>query len=88
MAAELEFDAFEQTAPVQRLCRHLSERSPQPMAAVEGVTHVVIYVNPAFARLVGRDKKDLVGRPFAQAVPEGEANGCLLPRLPSMMTPS
>ncbi len=63
--------------PVQRLCQYLSDRSPQPMVALEGTTHVVIYLNGAFARLVGRDGADLIGRPFARAVPEGEGNGCL-----------
>jgi PAS domain S-box-containing protein len=47
------------------------------MVAVEGTTHVVVYLNPAFAGLVGRDRKELIGRPFAEAVPEGEENGCL-----------
>jgi len=77
MSVELEPDARENARPVPQLCRYLSERSPQPTIAVEGMTHVVIYLNPAFARLVGRGRKDLVGRPFAEAVPEGEANGCL-----------
>ena len=77
MGAELELDAAEHTPPIQRLFRYLSERSPQPMVAVEGTTHVVIYLNPAFARLVGRERMDLVGRPFAEAVPEGEGNGCV-----------
>ncbi len=77
MGAELELDAGQQTPPIRHICRYLSERSPQPMVAVEGSTHVVIYLNLAFARLVGRGREDLVGRPFAQAVPEGEANGCL-----------
>jgi len=35
------------------------------MVAVEGTTHVVIYVNPAFARLTGREPRQLVGHPFA-----------------------
>ena len=77
MPANLTFDAGEQTPTLQRLCRYLSERSPQSMVAVEGITHVVIYLNPAFARLVGRDEKDVIGRPFAEAVPEGVENGCL-----------
>jgi len=77
MGAALDLDAGQQTPPIQQICRYLSERSPQPMVAVEGSTHVVIYLNSAFARLVGRGREDLVGRPFAQAVPEGEANGCL-----------
>jgi PAS domain S-box-containing protein len=77
MSTELKMDAAEHTPNIQRLCRHLSEWSPQPMVAVEGTTHVVSYVNPAFARFVGRERKELVGRPFAEAVPEGDENGCL-----------
>ena len=33
----------------------------------EGVTHVVRYVNDAFARLVGKEQDELAGRPFAEA---------------------
>ena len=77
MDAELGLDTSEQAPLIRRICRYLSERSPQPTVAVEGTTHVVIYVNPAFARFVGRDRTELVGRPFAEAVPEGDENGYL-----------
>ena len=77
MAAELEVDEGEHVPPFPRLCRFLSERSPQPMVAVDGTTHVVSYANPAFAELVGREVDELLGRPFAEAVPEGSENGCL-----------
>lgn len=77
MAAERKVDEGEHVPPFPRLCRYLSERSPQAMVAVDGTTHVVSYVNPAFAELVGRAVKDLLGRPFAEAVPEGGENGCL-----------
>ena len=77
MGTEHDIDAVKQVLPVPRLCRYLSERSPQPMVAVDGATHVVSYVNPAFVQLVGRDVNYLVGRPFADAVPEGVENGCL-----------
>ena len=60
-----------------RLCRYFSELSPQPMVAVEGTTHIVRHVNEAFARLAGKKRTELIGRPFAEAVPEGENNGCL-----------
>ncbi|HYH69449.1 MAG TPA: PAS domain-containing protein, partial [Urbifossiella sp.] len=60
-----------------RLCRYFSERSPQPVVAVAGPTHVVRYLNPAFARLAGKRPDELIGRPFAAAVPEGDGNGCL-----------
>ena len=77
MDIESEIDTTEHVPKIPRLCRYLSERSPQPTVAVDGATHVVSYVNPAFLQLVGRDVNDLVGRPFADAVPEGVENGCL-----------
>ena len=46
------------------LCRYFSEWSPQPMVAVEGPTHVVRYLNPAFASLAGSRPDEMVGRPF------------------------
>ena len=58
------------------LCRFLAEASPQPMVAVEGLTHVVRYVNPAFRQLLGVEDQHLIGRRFEQAVPEGLANTC------------
>src|SRR4051794_17266229 len=77
MAAELDANDGEHDPPFPRLCRYLSERSPQPTVAVEGTTFIVSYVNPAFAQLVGKEAKDLLGRQFAEAVPEGADNGCL-----------
>jgi PAS domain S-box-containing protein len=62
---------------VAHLCRNFSELSPQPMIAVEGATHIVRYANSAFSRLVGKKRSELMGRSFAEAVPEGEENGCL-----------
>jgi len=62
---------------VERLCRNFSELSPQPMVAVEGTTHKVRYLNAAFSLLVGKERAELIGRPFAEAVPEGAENGCL-----------
>jgi len=59
-----------------QLYRYFSELSPQPMVAVEGTTHIVRHVNEAFASLAGKKRTDLIGRLFAEAVPEGENNGC------------
>jgi two-component system cell cycle sensor histidine kinase/response regulator CckA len=59
-----------------RLFEYYSERSPEPTLAVEGVTHIVRYSNPAFSRLAGTANKELLGRPFAEAVPENSANDC------------
>jgi len=65
------------TFSLPHLCRYFSELSPQPMLAVEGTTCIVRHVNDAFLRLAGVNRSDLIGRPFAEAVPEGEANGCV-----------
>ncbi|MEX2219645.1 MAG: ATP-binding protein [Phycisphaerales bacterium] len=59
-----------------QLSRYLAERSPQPMVAVEGLTHIVRYMNPAFCALAGSEAAHLVGRPFVLAVPESAANLC------------
>ena len=64
------------TFELPQLCRYFSELSPQPMLAVEGTTHIVRYVNDAFAQLAGKKRTDLIGRPFTEVVPEGENNGC------------
>src|SRR5688500_5869258 len=71
--ADTRDDPFE----LSRLCRSVFELSPQPMVAAEGRAHIVRYVNDAFARLAGKERAELIGRPFAEAVPEGEENGCL-----------
>ncbi len=62
---------------LSRLCHYFSEQSPQPLVAVEGPTHLIRYLNPAFTLLVGKPADQLIGRPFAEAVPEGEANACV-----------
>lgn len=59
------------------LCRYFSECSPHAMVAVEGRTHIVRHVNAAFLSLSGANRSQLIGRDFARAVPEGEANGCM-----------
>ena len=59
---------------IPRLCAIYPRFSPR--CAVDGHAYVS-YVNPAFARLVGKEVKELIGRPFAEAVPEGVENGCL-----------
>jgi hypothetical protein len=47
------------------------------MVAVEGEACIVRHVNAAFLRLAGSKRSDLIGRPFAGAVPEGAENGCV-----------
>jgi PAS domain S-box-containing protein len=66
------------TPDLQSLSRQVTERSPLPMAALEGATHLVHYVNPAFCRLVAKKSEELVGIPFVRAMPEA---GSMLPHL-------
>ena len=71
-------DVPDHTLDLQRLCRQVIDYSPLPMAALEGATHIMRYVNPAFCRLVSKESEELVGIPFARAVPE---EGTCLPHL-------
>jgi PAS domain S-box-containing protein len=74
MGAGREVAATEHTPEFPRLGLSLFERAPQPMVAVAGPTHVIRYLNPAFARLAGKTSDELIDRPFAEAVPEGAGN--------------
>lgn len=76
MLSDLPSPASDSALDFPRLCQFLSERSPQPMVAVEGVAHIIRYVNPAFCTLADMLKDELIGLPFCEAVPEGEHNGC------------
>ncbi len=58
---------------VESLTRYFSDLSPQPLVVVEGATHIVRYLNPAFAKLAGKVSAEMVGRTFAEAVPEASA---------------
>lgn len=45
------------------------EAAPLPMATVEGATHIVRYVNPAFCQLMGKSKRQLVGISISELLP-------------------
>ena len=62
---------------LKHLSRYFFECSSQAMVAVEGGTYVIRHANPAFLRLAGVHQSDLIGRPFADAVPEGSTNQCI-----------
>ena len=47
-----------------------------PMAIMEGVEQIVCYVNPALCSLTGKDREDMVGKPFVEILPDGDK--CLL----------
>jgi two-component sensor histidine kinase len=51
------------------------------MATVEGATHIVRYVNPAFCRLIDKTKDELLGKPFGEILPEQDDCLALLDRV-------
>lgn len=48
----------------------INEHAPLPTVTVEGASHIVRYVNPAFCRLMGKPADQLVGKPFSEIMPE------------------
>ena len=48
------------------------------MATVEGATHIVQYVNPAFCRLMDKPNEELLGKPLSQLLPEKDECVALL----------
>ena len=64
-----------------KACHSLMERSPVPIAELEGARHVLRYANLAFCRLVGKAKETLVGNPFPETLREGDACVAVLDRV-------
>jgi nitrogen-specific signal transduction histidine kinase len=52
-----------------------------PVATLEGTTHVVRYVNPAFCRLIDKAKNELMRNPFCEILPEKSECLTLLDRI-------
>jgi two-component sensor histidine kinase len=46
------------------------EHAPSPMATVEGATHEVRDLNPAFCRLIGKARREIVGKPICDLLPK------------------
>ena len=63
------------------LCLAITEHAPLPMATVEGASHIVRYVNPAFCRLLDKPSEQLVGIPFCEMLPERDECVTLLDRV-------
>jgi PAS domain S-box-containing protein len=55
-------------------CGYLVGRSPLPTVVTEGERHIVRYANAAFCSLIGKASADLMGRPFADIIPQTEHN--------------
>ena len=70
MVAQLTAGKGDPSADLSRLSLAFTEHAPLPMATVEGATHIVRYVNPAFCRLMDKATKQLVGKPMCDLLPE------------------
>ena len=57
------------------------ERAPYPMAALHGANHIVRSVNAALWHLLRKSREELVGKPFAKFLPEGDTSLSLLDRV-------
>lgn len=57
------------------------EAAPLAMVEVEGPDHLVCFVNPAFCRLLDRTQEELLGKPFADIVRQGDRCVPLLDRI-------
>lgn len=64
-----------------RLYVHAAERSPVPIAALEGGTHEIQYANEAFCHFMASARESLYGRPFEQLAREPSRLGALLVRV-------
>ncbi len=54
------------------------ERSPLATVELLGSTHIISYVNPAFCRLLGKNRSQLLGNSFASIVPGGDKCAAIL----------
>ena len=70
-----------QPPDLSSLCLAITEHAPLPMATVEGASHIVRYVNPAFCRLLDKPSEQLVGIPFCKMLPERDECVTLLDRV-------
>ncbi len=72
---------LKEEAEISVLCQPIAETSPMPMAGVEGLRHIICYVNPAYCLLTGKSKDELIGKAFSAAAPIGGECLSLLDRV-------
>jgi diguanylate cyclase (GGDEF)-like protein/PAS domain S-box-containing protein len=72
MVAELQNTIQPEPEILRTCCCAIAETSSLPMAEVEGSTHILRYVNPAFCLLTAKPKKELIGRAFSDIAPAEE----------------
>ncbi|MBC8096339.1 MAG: PAS domain-containing protein [Akkermansiaceae bacterium] len=63
------------------LCLAITEHAPLPIATVEGATHIVRYVNPAFCQLMDKPRERLLGKPISELLPKKDECVTLLDRV-------
>ncbi len=81
MGAELTSDTGIQPPDMSSLCLAVTEHAPLPMASVEGASHIVRCVNPAFCRLLDKPREALVGKSFSEMLPGKDKCAALLDRV-------
>jgi PAS domain S-box-containing protein len=81
MAAKPTSAPTHQQPDLPSLCLAITEHAPLPIATVDGATHIVRYVNPAFCRLMDKPSEQLVGKPFYELLPERDQCVTLLDRV-------
>ena len=69
------------TAEVQSRAAPVIERAPLPTIEVGGSEHLVLHVNAAFCKLVGKSKTELIGHRFDELVPGGAECVAILDRV-------
>jgi PAS domain S-box-containing protein len=69
MVAKITSPNGNHTPDLSSLCLSMADHAPLPMATVEGAGHTVRYVNPAFCRLLGKPKDELMEKSFDDILP-------------------
>jgi len=59
-----------QSAVLASISLAITGYAPLPLATVEGADHIMRYANPAFCRLLDKPVADIVGKPFADLLPD------------------
>jgi signal transduction histidine kinase len=62
---DLPSDMWNQAAPI-------IGRAPLPLVELHGSKHIVSYVNSSFCNLMGKTSDELIGKGFAEIVPQGD----------------
>src|SRR5947207_3378765 len=59
----------------------VAESSPMPIVVISGASGVIRYANPAFCRLVGKIRQEVIGDLIFPIVPDGDVFPALLTRV-------